>query len=77
MALVWTGMPCAICNHPIALGERFVATSYFIGDANDPLWRLSDNAVHRRCYNEWPHRKEFARRHKSAVGRSPSVSAMK
>jgi hypothetical protein len=40
-------------------GDNIIATSHFIGDEHDPLWRFSDSAMHRSCFLAWDHRAEF------------------
>jgi hypothetical protein len=48
MALIYEGIKCAICDREIDIGRKdsYVATTHFIGDARDPLWRFSDAAMH-------------------------------
>jgi hypothetical protein len=68
MALIYPGIKCSICGEPI--GERrLVATTHFIGDQSDPLWRFSDSAMHYDCFQTWPHRAEFAEKYNSTIGR--------
>jgi hypothetical protein len=64
MALVYSDMPCSLCGDVIKEGEVYVASAHFISDDSDPLWRYSDSAMHRRCFDAWEHRGEFARRHR-------------
>jgi len=40
-------------------GDDIVATSHFIADERDPLWRFSDSAMHRSCFLGWEQRAEF------------------
>ena len=40
-------------------GDDITATSHFIADEQDPLWRFSDSAMHRSCFLAWDHRAEF------------------
>jgi hypothetical protein len=61
-------MPCSLCREPIRVGDDIVGTTHFIGDATDPLWRYSDIVMHRRCFDTWEHRDEFARRYRQTMG---------
>lgn len=68
MALVFEGMPCAICGHALDLYVRFVSTSHFIADEGDPLWRYSDAAMHSECFETWKHRSEFIDKYNNTIG---------
>jgi len=72
MALVWEGMPCAICEKPIEdpMGGDVVATTHFI-EPGHPLERYSDAAFHEKCYNDWEHRDEFSALHEKVMGHKP------
>ena len=59
MALIYNGIRCAICDQKIDLKGQYVATTHFIADPNDPLWRYSDAAMHSACFEAWEHRSEF------------------
>jgi len=65
MALLDPGMPCPLCGKPLRGGEDIVATSHFIADASDPLWRYSDAAMHRSCFDVWEHRDVFTQRYRA------------
>ena len=67
MALFIIGMPCSICRHPIQVGHDVVATTHFIADRDDPLWRYSDSVMHRACFDQWESRDEFARRYRETM----------
>ena len=43
---------CALCGELLGDGE-IVATTHFIGDRNDPLWRFSDASMHYECFQRW------------------------
>jgi hypothetical protein len=69
MALIFRGStPCSICGNVIANSDNIVATSHFIGDENDPLWRFSDSAMHRTCFLAWDLRQSFVATFNEIVG---------
>jgi hypothetical protein len=68
MALIVTGTKCALCDALLDGGGDLVATSAFIGDRHDPLWRFSDAAMHRPCFLAWNLRDTFVRRFNETVG---------
>lgn len=71
MALLALGMSkCPICNEVLHPGQAIVATSHFIGDPADHLWRFSDSGMHVSCFADWEHRDEFATRYYAALGRT-------
>lgn len=68
MALLIIGQSsCSLCGEPICVGDDIVATTHFIGNRTDPLWRYSDSVMHRRCFDVWKHRDEFARRYRETM----------
>jgi len=69
LALILRGKtPCSICGDVINDGDVVVATSHFIGDKDDPLWRFSDSGMHRDCFLSWPLREDFVLKYNAAVG---------
>jgi len=68
MALIFDQSECAICGELLGKPARIVATTHFIGDPRDPLWRFSDAAMHYECFQKWPDREEFIRKYNSTVG---------
>ena len=47
MAIIIRGKTCcALCDEVIYDADDIVATSHFVTDRNDPLWRFSDAAIH-------------------------------
>lgn len=68
MALIYDGMTCAICGHPLDIKGPIVATTHFIEDKNDPLSPCSDAAMHYTCFQNWKHREEFVRKYNDTVG---------
>ena len=50
---------CSLCGAVLADGEDVVATTHFIADQADPLWRYSDSGMHRECFLAWEHRALF------------------
>lgn len=70
MALLDGRTKCAICGQPINLAGQIVATTHFISDSHDPLWRFSDAAMHYDCFQHWPHRDEFVSKYNSTMGKS-------
>jgi hypothetical protein len=60
MALVFRGKTtCMICGEVLQQDDDIGATTAFIADKSDPLWRYSDAAFHRSCFSSWPLRQEF------------------
>jgi hypothetical protein len=49
---------CALCGGVLELGEKIVGFAHFLGPEH-PLWRYSDAAMHRLCYERWPERETF------------------
>ena len=69
MAIVLRGKTeCSVCGNVIKEGDEIVATSHFIADQNDPLWRFSDSAMHCYCFANWNHRTEFVAKFNLIVG---------
>jgi hypothetical protein len=60
MALLFEGKTwCALCGEVVQAGDEVVATSHFIADHGDPLWKYSDASFHKRCFVSWELRAEF------------------
>jgi hypothetical protein len=59
---------CSICGVVLNEGDDIVATTHFIADQNDPLWRYSDSAMHRSCFLGWEQRPAFVRRYNETIG---------
>ena len=60
MALVWDGMPCAICGKPIAdtsSDDMFALTMWGIADPR--FVGVDDAAMHQACIDGWHLRDEF------------------
>jgi hypothetical protein len=54
MALIIRGKAeCALCEVVLNANDKVIATSHFIADTEDPLWRFSDAAMHQNCFLEW------------------------
>lgn len=71
MALLALGVSrCSICREVLHPGQAIVATTHFIGDPADHLWRFSDSGMHAACFEGWEHRDEFAARYHAALGRA-------
>jgi len=69
MALILRGKTsCALCNVVIKDNDEVVATSHFIADTEDPLWRFSDAAMHKKCFVEWDQRGLFVEKFNRIVG---------
>ena len=69
MAIVLRGKTeCSVCSNVIMDGDDIVATTHFIADKNDPLWRFSDSAMHRSCFLQWDQRVEFVAKFNRIVG---------
>lgn len=58
---------CALCGEAIRPGEPALDTPDFIADEHDPLYRVSDAAVHRACFAVWEGRKRFIARFNRAA----------
>jgi len=69
MALIYEGIQCSICGKVIADLNHIVATTHFIGDESDPLWRFSDSGMHPECFANWDHREAFIDRYNCTMGR--------
>jgi hypothetical protein len=59
---------CALCNVVIKDNDEVVATSHFIADSEDPLWRFSDAAMHKKCFLEWDQRGPFVEKFNRIAG---------
>ena len=60
MAIILRGKTrCSICGAVIEEGDDIIATTHFISESSDPLWRFSDSAMHKFCFLKWEHRQEF------------------
>lgn len=69
MALILRGKTeCSICGVVIKDGDTIVATTHFIGEPSDPLWRFSDSGMHSSCFLAWPLRETFIERYNATVG---------
>ena len=68
--LMWGASRCSICRDVLVQGQPIVATTHFIADPADPLWRFSDSGMHAACFAGWEHRDEFAARYPAALGRT-------
>ena len=53
--LIYGASECSICGGTLNEHDDIVATTHFIGDRSDPLWRCSDSGMHRSCYEKWEH----------------------
>lgn len=55
MALVFLGKTlCPICGIVLQKGEELVSFAPFVANRRDPLFRFSDAAFHRRCFEGEP-----------------------
>jgi len=69
MALILRGKTeCALCNIVIKDNDEVVATSHFITNKEDPLWRFSDAAMHKMCFLEWDQKELFVEKFNRTVG---------
>ena len=69
MAIILLGKTrCALCAMVLKEGDDLVATSHFIADQQNPLWRYSDAAMHRHCFLAWDQRQRFVDTYNAAVG---------
>ena len=76
MALIFRGRSlCSICHEVINHDDAIVATTHFIADRSDPLWRFSDSGMHVACYESWDHRDGFAARYEAIMGIRPGWSS--
>ncbi len=67
MALILPSSTCVICDDLLG-SQEIVATSHFIADPADPLWRFSDAAMHRLCFLKWELRLPFIEKFNSTAG---------
>lgn len=71
MAMIALGVTrCPLCDEVIEEGHAIVATSHFIADSSDSLWRYSDAAFHKSCFLAWERREEFVDRYNAVMGYS-------
>lgn len=76
MAVIIRGKSkCSVCGKVIDERDQIVATSQFITDANDPLWKFSNTAMHKRCFLGWDRRSEFIDRYNQIASGSTSRGA--
>ena len=69
MALIFFGKTeCSICGVVINENDDIVATSHFIAEPSDLLWRFSDSAMHRACFLGWDQRRNFVNKYNDNVG---------
>ncbi len=69
MALIFFGTTeCSLCGVVLNQGDDIVATTHFLADRNDPLWRFSDSAMHRSCFLAWDRREAFVKKYNDTVG---------
>ena len=69
MALVIHGKTeCPLCNEVINKGDALVATTHFIADQTDPLWKYSDAAIHEGCFLAWEQRQRFVDTYNAVMG---------
>ncbi len=74
MALIFPGKSCcSICDGVLGRDDAVVATTHFIANRADPLWRFSDSGMHLACYEAWAYRDEFAARYEAARGERPGL----
>jgi hypothetical protein len=62
-----------ICGVTLQPGDKIGATSHFIYDKNDPLWRYSDAPFHVACFEKWEHRAAFEAKYAAATEQSKSL----
>lgn len=68
-ALIFRGKSkCSICGKVLAEQDDIVATTHFIEDDSDPLWRFSDSAMHRECFANWEFRDAFVAHYNATMG---------
>ena len=69
MALILLGKTeCSICGVILNEDDPLVATTHFIADRDDPLWRFSDSAMHKSCFLKWEQKQSFVKKYNDAVG---------
>jgi len=70
MALLLRGKTeCLLCHEVIGKDDEVVGTTHFIADQADPLWRYSDAAFHKKCFDAWEGRDEFLARYEDHIRR--------
>jgi len=50
---------CSICGRTLLDGDDVVLFPHFIPDDAHPLWRFSDSAMHRVCFQDWGSAADF------------------
>lgn len=59
---------CSICGETLRVEQSIVSTTHFLREPNEPLWRFSDSAMHRLCFNGWELRHAFAAQYRAITG---------
>ncbi len=54
LALFIDGMECPLCGKPIMLSEDVKLFPPLTSDRTDPMWEISDSAVHSHCFMASP-----------------------
>lgn len=67
MALFIPGSLCPLCGRPMGSAGEVVMFSSFVADQSDPLFVLSDAAVHTACFAGHPLSEEASRWHDEAA----------
>jgi hypothetical protein len=68
MALIIRGKTeCALCKVVLNVNDKIMATSHFIADTEDPLWRFSDAAMHQNCFLKWDQKQTFVDKYNETV----------
>jgi hypothetical protein len=63
LAIIFRGKSkCVVCDCVIGKLDEIVATSHFISEQSDPLWRFSDAPFHFECFQQWEMREQFVAR---------------
>ncbi|MBR9861456.1 hypothetical protein GYB22_12080 [bacterium] len=66
MALIFQGCTCSICDRIIEEEQEIVAWPAFLNE-DHTLWKYSDSAMHKRCFDQWNKKDEFIRLYKTRI----------
>ncbi|WP_132646780.1 hypothetical protein [Rubrivivax gelatinosus] len=57
--------------------QAIVATTHFIASEDHPLWKYSDAAMHRGCFEAWDQRQFFVDEYNRLFGSAVLLSSFK
>jgi hypothetical protein len=70
-------LKCPLCSRIVALHQDIVSTCHFVSEPADPLWQCAGRPVHRRCFQKWERRLEFANHYNEVMGNHVFADGMR